>query len=238
MIARETGFNWRAVRKWTRQDAVRPQATMAPKSTMPGGFGAYLAERWNEGCTIRRQLVAEIRPLGYTGSLTNLQQRLNGWRRAQFAAVITSSPPDWARLPDGKHRIHVPPIVASTHCIKPGGLLTKAQCKKVDDLKEASIELAAMRAFAKRFRGLLRRGNIELLYIWLQDPASSGFHPMRQFAATLRRDIGAVGNAIVEPWSNGRTERQINRLKTLKRAMYGRASAELLRTRMHPLYTV
>jgi transposase len=51
----------------------------------------------------------------------------------------------------------------------------------------------------------------------------------------LRRDIEAVRNAISEPWSNGQTEGQINRLKTLKRSMYGRAGTELLRARMLPL---
>ncbi|MCB8878178.1 transposase [Acidisoma silvae] len=106
-------------------------------------------------------------------------------------------------MPDGKTRIHVPPIVASAFCIKPRGLLTKVQCEKVDDLKEASTEFAAMRALAMRFRGLLRRGNIELLDTWLQNAASSGIHAMRRIAATLRRDTGAVRNANVKPWSNG-----------------------------------
>jgi transposase len=40
---------------------------------------------------------------------------------------------------------------------------------------------------------------------------------------------------VVGPWSNGQTEGQINRFKTLKRSMYGRASIELLRARMLPL---
>ena len=40
---------------------------------------------------------------------------------------------------------------------------------------------------------------------------------------------------MLEPWSNGQTEWQINKLKTLKRAMYGRAGLELLRARMTPL---
>jgi transposase len=44
-----------------------------------------------------------------------------------------------------------------------------------------------------------------------------------------------VRNAMSEPWSNGQTEGQFNRLKTLKRAMYGRAGVELLRARMMPL---
>jgi transposase len=47
--------------------------------------------------------------------------------------------------------------------------------------------------------------------------------------------LEAVRNAMSEPWSNGQTEGQINRLKTLKRAVYGRAGVELLRARMMPL---
>jgi transposase len=58
---------------------------------------------------------------------------------------------------------------------------------------------------------------------------------MQRLARTLRRDIDAVRNAITEQWSSGQTEGQINRLKTLKRAMYGRAGPELLRARMLPL---
>ena len=85
------------------------------------------------------------------------------------------------------------------------------------------------------FRGLLRGSDIEPLDRWMSDAASSGVHALRQFGATLRRDLVAVRNAISEPWSNGQTEGQINRLKTLKRAMYGRAGTELLRARMLPL---
>ena len=57
---------------------------------------------------------------------------------------------------------------------------------------------------------------------------------MRRFAARLGRDLAAVRNAISTTWSNGQTEGQINRLKTLKRSMYGRAGVDLLRARMLP----
>ena len=55
---------------------------------------------------------------------------------------------------------------------------------------------------------------------------------MQRFAKTIRQNLEAVRNAMSEPWSNGQTEGQINRLKTLNRAMYGRADVELLRARM------
>jgi transposase len=50
----------------------------------------------------------------------------------------------------------------------------------------------------------------------------------------LNRDFDAVKNAIEMPWSNGQAKGQINRLKPLKRAIYGRADPELLRARMLP----
>jgi transposase len=63
-ITRETGLNWRTVAKWTRLAVLPERRTMAPKATTPSGFRSYLARRWKEGCTIGRQLLAEIRPLG------------------------------------------------------------------------------------------------------------------------------------------------------------------------------
>ena len=92
-----------------------------------------------------------------------------------------------------------------------------------------------MRALAMRFRGLLRGGTVERLDIWLNDARASGICSMRRFVRTLRQDIEAVRNAGLTHWSNGQTEGQINRLKTLKRAMYGRAGVDLLRARMLPL---
>ena len=67
---------------------------------------------------------------------------------------------------------------------------------------------------------------------WIDDAIHSGLVFLARFARVLRRDIDAVCNAIDLPWSNGQAEGQINRLKTIKRAMYGKAGPELLRARM------
>jgi hypothetical protein len=199
---------------------------------------AALAPTWRgagtKGARWAKQLLAEIRPLGYTGGLTHLQRLLNCWRRAHFAAAIGIP------LPQATAALHepaehaVPPIVAAALCIKPRGLLTEAQAAKLDRLKETSSDFATMRQLAKRFRGILKGSDPDPLDGWLSEAASSGIHGMRQFAATLRQDLAAVRNAISRPWSDGQTEGQINRLKTLKRAMYGRAGVELLRARMLP----
>lgn len=105
----------------------------------------------------------------------------------------------------------------------------------VDALKAGSEEFTVMRQLAMRFSGLFRSGTLEKLDEWLHDAFSCGIYTMRRFAKALRQDKSAVQNAVTDPWSNGQTEGQINRLKTLKRSMYGRASIELLRARMLPL---
>ena len=55
---------------------------------------------------------------------------------------------------------------------------------------------------------------------------------MKSFARSLRADLPAVRAAFTLPWSNGQTEGHVNRLKFLKRQMYGRASIDLLRLRV------
>jgi len=55
--------------------------------------------------------------------------------------------------------------------------------------------------------------------------------PLQRFAKRLRADHEAVHAALSLDWSNGQTEGQINRLKTIKRQMYGRASLDLLERR-------
>lgn len=59
----------------------------------------------------------------------------------------------------------------------------------------------------------------------------SGRDP-RLFITGIRRDEGAVRAALTYGWSNGQTEGQINRLKFIKRQMFGRAKFDLLKARV------
>jgi len=75
----------------------------------------------------------------------------------------------------------------------------------------------------------------QTLDAWLADATASPVPELRRFAGSLRRDYSAVSSAVKLPWSNGQTEGQVNRLKLIKRQMFGRAKLELLRVRvLHP----
>jgi len=219
-------------------DELPQRNVMAPKPNTPSGFHDHLSRRWAEGCTSGRALLLEIRDLGYTGSLSHLGRLLTGWRRAGRPVTVDATSVATTLLIDPLSGNLVSPIVAAALCCKPRGLLTDAQAAKVDAFKTISPAFAAMRGLAMRFRGILRGDDIEKLTVWLHDADRSALYGIRRFAHTLSQDLAAVRNAITETWSNGQTEGQINRLKMLKRAMYGRAGIDLLRARMVPLTTL
>lgn len=64
---------------------------------------------------------------------------------------------------------------------------------------------------------------------WL---AAAGESELKSFAAGIRRDYDAVLAALLFQWSNGQVEGQVNRVKLVKRSMYGRAGFALLRKRV------
>jgi transposase len=80
--------------------------------------------------------------------------------------------------------------------------------------------------------GTSRERQPEALAGWIERAEKSGLRELRRFALGLRQDDAAVRAALEEPWSQGPTEGHIQRLKTLKRQMYGRASFGLLRQRV------
>jgi transposase len=87
-----------------------------------------------------------------------------------------------------------------------------------------------------RFNGSLRGRKADPLPAWIDDAIETELAPILRFARTLTRDIDAVREAIEMEWSNGQAEGQINRLKTLMRAMYRRAGPNLLSAQMLPLH--
>jgi transposase len=112
--------------------------------------------------------------------------------------------------------------------------LTSQQAQIVDTLKRQCPGFAVMRKLVFSFRAILRGGKVTTLHPWMENARKTGIHSLVRFVRTLKQDLSAVEAAVSEPWSNGPVEGQLNRLKMLKRQMYGRAGIELLRARLLP----
>jgi transposase len=92
-------------------------------------------------------------------------------------------------------------------------------------------ELAEAIALAQDFAQLVRQRQASQLDAWLARAAESSLVPLQRFAKGLRDDYDAVKAGVTVPWSTGPVEGHINRLKMLKRQMFGRARLDLLSRR-------
>ena len=118
--------------------------------------------------------------------------------------------------------------------IQPPRKLSAPQAGYLGTFLRFCPEAHQLRRLALRFRVMLRWRNAGRLRTWMNAATASRFAFLAQFAKTLGRDLEAVRLAITTPWSNGPLEGHINRLKVIKRQMYGRASFELLKARVLP----
>ena len=117
--------------------------------------------------------------------------------------------------------------------LKPENARTAGQKAFLLALRNRWPELAENVALIQEFRSVLCQRRVDDLEAWVELTSENAILPeIRRFAQNLRQDWAAVSEAIRQPWSNGPVEGQVNRLKLIKRQMYGRANFDLLRQRV------
>jgi transposase len=103
---------------------------------------------------------------------------------------------------------------------------------RVDRLRDISAEFKEVLRLSEAFAALVRQESAQTLKGWLEEAERSAVPEIKGFAEGIRQDEAAVAAATTQEWSNGPVEGQVNRLKTIKRQMYGRAGLALLRARV------
>lgn len=107
--------------------------------------------------------------------------------------------------------------------------LAKSEAILVAAIEVSVPELVAARKAIGDFQSMTRSKSAAKLDGWLQTAKNS---LVGSFVGGVEKDIDAVRNAIISPWSNGQTKGQTTRLKLIKRQMYGRAKLDLLQARL------
>jgi transposase len=93
-------------------------------------------------------------------------------------------------------------------------------------------ELTATRDLVREFAGMLCHRHGERLEAWATRAEASPVSELRSFSKGLRKDWAAVTAGLTLPYSSGAVEGHVNRIKMIKRQMYGRAKPDLLRKRV------
>ncbi len=220
-IAAQLGAERKTVRRWLR--AGGPSLWRKPPRV--GGLAPYLdrlERRWAEGCRNAALLWRELVPLGFTGRPGTVRRWAGQRRKAEPpVAGATSTPLANGQPPSSREVARM--LMADT------GTLPEAGRAFTSNLLAQVPGLAESIGVAKRLNLLLRHKSRESLAGVLDDAAGT---LLASLAASVRRDLAAVQAALDLPWTTSPAEGQINRIKTIKRAMYGRAGFQLLRARV------
>lgn len=187
----------------------------------------YLLKRWEEGCRTATRLWREIRDLGFAYSITCVQR---------FCALLRlEGPPprklQRARSPYTSTRGPSARQVASLF-VQRAERRTAEQVSYLEQLLQRDPEVATTYTLIQEFLVMVRQRQGDRLDAWIEAVAEQGPPEVRRFALGLRDDYAAVRAGLTLIHSNGQTEGHINRLKLVKRAMYGRGKVDLLRARV------
>ncbi|MCC7367074.1 MAG: ISL3 family transposase [Chloroflexi bacterium] len=222
-VARRTIHRWLAVGSFSeRTPRRRPPSPLAP-------FAEYLTSRWAEGCHNGMQLWREVCEQGYAGPryrIWEVVQRL----RAGLSAFAESGS-ESRQTPAPRSRPLSPRQVVGIVLRRPTDR-TVVEQQVLGQVIERCPDARVAYDLSERFLSLLRERQAASLAAWLTDATQSGLPEFQHLASGLLTDQAAVAAAAALSYSNGQTEGQVNKLKVLKRQMYGRAKFDLLKLRL------
>ncbi len=222
-IAHLLGISSRTVYRWLEKSVIPERRRYLKRETQIAPFADYVTRRWQEGCRSARELHQELQSLGFTGQHQTVDTAL---RRLDRGLSVLRTPPP--KPPKAKR---LTPVQAVWLFVLPSEKLTPEQQQALTYVLKEPL-LAALYDLAQRFCRLIRERQADALLPWMEDTLKSDFKELVSFVHGLHQDLAAVLAALSTNWSNGPVEGHVNRLKLVKRQMYGRAGFDLLRVRL------
>ena len=212
VMARTTGLSRQTIRKIVRGQ--RHDIFRTRQSSLDAWIVQLEAE-WTGGCRVGAELWRRLRASGFAGSLRVVGEWATRRRRDDRLGQPAGSPPSARSIARG---LTVERDAAS------------ARIALINATIETAVpQLVAARDLMDRFHTMMRSKDAAPLEPWI---AAAKGGKLASFATGVEADKGAIVAAITEPWSSGQVEGKVNRLKLIKRQMYGRANLDLLKARL------
>lgn len=194
-------------------------------------YKAYLNRRFSEeGCDNSLQLYREMRTQGYNGCSSVVTTYLTQLRQ-QAGVKAETGRYQTTQLKPLKEKVPAPSQMRWWFLLPVERLSAKQQEQRIR-LCQSKAEFALIYQLAQTFVSLLHQHSDEGFTQWLEQVQSSGIEELVSFAKGMMRDEAAVRAGLSLTWNQGPVEGAINRLKLIKRSMYGRAKFDLLRARV------
>jgi transposase len=228
-IARATRLSRVTVKKYLAargfpEISPRPRPSCSLDTYLP-----YLEEKWASGCRNASQMWREVKECGFEGTEEQVRRTIRAWRSCDGRHESRSG------LPGPKP----PPIIRAPSPRQAKWLLVREEeelDEKEREMRNKILELCPeaekARQLVSEFQQMIQKRTVGDFAKWIEKARSSEIVEFVGFANGLEQDRAAVEAALRYEWSNGQLEGQVNRIKAIKRAMYGRANFDLLRRKI------
>ncbi len=185
----------------------------------------YLHQRFAQGCQNATQLWREVVEKGYQGNPAMVRRYFKNLR--QKISQMESQDLTNKQL----ECLFATPSVRQTAILLLKNAETLPQEEKlfIETLLSKNQEVQKISQLGREFQRLIREKQSEEFSTWLEESVKCGVKEMAGLAWGLKQDQAAVRESITSEWSNGQVEGQVNRLKNIKRQMYGRGNFDLLK---------
>jgi transposase len=223
-ISRVTGLDRKTVQRFARAGSVEELLGKATtRESKLDEFMPYLHQRWNEGITDAAQLQAELQQRGWAGSEQTVRRYVRPFRQARAAPGPAPAVPKTRQI-------------TRWLLTRPDHLQAGEQAQ-LDAIRARCPHIGALAGHVTAFAEMMtaRTGSRDL-EAWLAAVEADDQAGLRSLAVGIRTDQQAVTNGLTLHWNSGRVEGTVNKIKMIKRQMYGRAGFDLLRKRviLHP----
>jgi transposase len=210
-IAHALGISRGTVIHYIAKDQVPDWQSDTFRPTQIDPYESYLRKRWQSGCRDVTTLWREIQQLGYSGRRQNVFRFVKRFQNEgpfrysrQFAWLFLKVPEE----------------------------LVAEERNELRQVIHQSAKLETIYQLVQTFVRMLAQQTSDGFDEWLVSMQNCGIKKLQNFSISIQQDYDAVKASLVYDWSNGQVEGQVNRLKTIKRQMYGRANFDLLRLRV------
>jgi transposase len=238
-IATQMGMAERTVRQWLTRGSIPHSRSRRQRARLIDPYKTYLLERWNQGCHNGIQLERELKAQGYQGSQRGVYRYLATLEPSAFPPVkrgSASTNTQTASSIPSNPLLTLSGQQATWLFFRRRADLKEEELKHLQLLRQASPRAETTYQLVETFLQMVRERTGQQLDAWLKDVEASHLKAFESFTTSIQQDKDAVVAGLTLPWSTGPLEGHINRLKLIKRSMYGRAKFDLLRLRVlhHP----
>lgn len=203
-------------------DSLNRQLTFEEKSKLTP-YHDEIHKRFEQSW-MATQIAAHLQQMGCSATTSTISHYVSKLKKQKNESQLTSANSVYTEF------ISRAKIVSLLfHPLELSTTITKEQFEKVC---EQYPRVQTIYQAVWEFKDIFKNKAVNQLTHWIEKIKQLNIREMNSFISDVERDFEAIQNAIISDYNNGLAEGSVNKIKVVKRIMYGRCSFSTLRSKV------